>query len=455
MTTFFSVALVPDDLDFLADLHLAALDAAGHDRATTRDREHVLDRHQERLVHLALRQRNVGVERLHQLEDGLNATRIALKRLERRDAHDRQVVAREAVALQQLAHFELDQVEQFGIVDRVALVQRHDHERHVDLLGQQHVLARLRHRTVDRADHQNRAVHLGGARDHVLDVVGVPRAVDVRVVPIRRRVLDVTGRDRQDLRLVAAALRLGGLRHLVVRHELGPALVSGHLGERCRQRRLAVVDVADRANVHVRLRTIKLLFRHCSPSSLEWQGSLRPAKLSLDAGPFAPCRLLAHCLNGGAALADHPYRTRLAQSQSGADDRDRTGDLVLTKDVLCQLSYIGLRPRCIPRSGFGRHVGHSPKHPRSADLAARPGASGLPDEAVSAASVRRSLERETGIEPATNSLEGCDSTTELLPPSACSALAHSASFGGAGPPSVPDPIPSHCSRPRRPKTICP
>src|SRR5262249_18093009 len=29
------------------------------------------------------------------------------------------------------------------------------------------------------------------------------------------------------------------------------------------------------------------------------------------------------------------------------------------------------------------------------------------------------LERETGIEPATNSLEGCDSTTELLPPSEC------------------------------------
>ena len=27
------------------------------------------------------------------------------------------------------------------------------------------------------------------------------------------------------------------------------------------------------------------------------------------------------------------------------------------------------------------------------------------------------LERETGLEPATNSLEGCDSTTELLPPS--------------------------------------
>src|SRR6185369_1963099 len=30
------------------------------------------------------------------------------------------------------------------------------------------------------------------------------------------------------------------------------------------------------------------------------------------------------------------------RSHPGADDRDRTGDLVLTKDVLCQLSYIGL-----------------------------------------------------------------------------------------------------------------
>src|SRR3984885_2411007 len=33
-----------------------------------------------------------------------------------------------------------------------------------------------------------------------------------------------------------------------------------------------------------------------------------------------------------------------------------------------------------------------------------------------AGSRSKSLERETGIGPATNSLEGCDSTTELLPP---------------------------------------
>jgi hypothetical protein len=57
--------------------------------------------------------------------------------------------------------------------------------------AQQHVLARLRHRAVDGADHEDAAVHLRGAGDHVLDVVGVARAVDVRVMPVRRRILDV------------------------------------------------------------------------------------------------------------------------------------------------------------------------------------------------------------------------------------------------------------------------
>ena len=41
----------------------------------------------------------------------------------------------------------------------------------------------------------------------------------------------------------------------------------------------------------------------------------------------------------------------------------------------------------------------------------------------------RRLERETGIEPATNSLEGCDSTTELLPPSRSRAPLVRASAG--------------------------
>ena len=42
----------------------------------------------------------------------------------------------------------------------------------------------------------------------------------------------------------------------------------------------------------------------------------------------------------------------------------------------------------------------------------------------------RRLERETGIEPATNSLEGCDSTTELLPPPRLARLSLTRRYGG-------------------------
>ena len=147
----------------------------------------------------------------------LDAFGIAVERLERRHAHHRDIVAGEAVALEQLANFELDEVDQFRVVHRVNLVQGDDEVRHVDLAGEQHVLARLRHRTVDAADHEDRAVHLRRAGDHVLDVVGVARAVDVGVVPVRRAVFDVRRGDRQDLGFVAAALRLGRLGDLIVR----------------------------------------------------------------------------------------------------------------------------------------------------------------------------------------------------------------------------------------------
>jgi hypothetical protein len=40
------------------------------------------------------------------------------------------------------------------------------------------------------------------------------------------------------------------------------------------------------------------------------------------------------------------------------------------------------------------------------------------------------LERETGIEPATNSLEGCDSTTELLPPISAAKAAYACTCNG-------------------------
>jgi hypothetical protein len=76
------------------------------------------------------------------------------------------------------------------------------------------VLLGLRHRAVGGGDHEDRAVHLSGAGDHVLDVVGVTGAVDVRVVTLLGLVLDVRDRDRD-----AALTLLGRLVDLVERRE--------------------------------------------------------------------------------------------------------------------------------------------------------------------------------------------------------------------------------------------
>ncbi len=230
-----------------------------HDRAAARDREHVFDRHQERLIDRALRLRNVVVHRLHQLEDRFLAELriLVLERAQRRALDHRDLVAGELVLREQLAHFELDQLQQLRIVDHVDLVQEHDQRRHADLAGEQDVLAGLRHRAVGRAHHQDRAVHLGGAGDHVLHVVGVAGAVDVRVVALVGLILDVRGRDRD-----AARLLFRRLVDLVVRRVGRAARLGQNLGDRRRQRRLAMVDVTDRADVAVRLVAVEFLFGH-------------------------------------------------------------------------------------------------------------------------------------------------------------------------------------------------
>ena len=182
---------------------------------------------------------------------------VALERLQRGDLDDRHVVAGELVGGQQLADLELDEVEQLRVVDHVALVERHDDVGDPDLAGEQHVLTGLGHRAVGGAHDQDRAVHLGGAGDHVLHVVGVAGAVDVGVVAVVGLVLDVGDRDRD-----AALALLRGLVDLVEGGEVGQTLVGLALRDRRREGGLAVVDVPDRADVHVGLVPLELLLAH-------------------------------------------------------------------------------------------------------------------------------------------------------------------------------------------------
>ena len=196
MTTVLRVSRKPTISISSPTLQIPVLDTARHHRAAALNREDVFDRHQERLVDGALRHRNVAVDRFHQLVDRLFPLLFAVQSAQRADTHDRQIVAGELVLREQLANFELDEFEQFGVVHHVDLVQSDHDVRHTDLAGEQDVLTRLGHGAVGGGHHENRAVHLRGAGDHVLDVVGVTGAIDVRVVPVRRLVLHVRRGDR-------------------------------------------------------------------------------------------------------------------------------------------------------------------------------------------------------------------------------------------------------------------
>ena len=225
--------------------------------------EDVLDGHVEGLVDVAHGGGDVVVDRVHQVQDGLAPLAVllgagALQRLQGASHHDRDVVPGELVLGEELAHLQLHQLEQLGVVHHVGLVEEDHHGGHLHLAGEQDVLAGLGHGPVGRGDHQDGAVHLGGTGDHVLDVVGVAGAVHVGVVALGRLVLHVGDGDGD-----APLLLLGGVVDGLERAHLDVlALLVEHLGDGGGQHRLAVVYVADRADVHVRLGPLELLLGH-------------------------------------------------------------------------------------------------------------------------------------------------------------------------------------------------
>ncbi len=92
------------------------------------------------------------------------------------------------------------------------------------------------------------------------------RTVHVRVVPVRRLVLDMRRRDRDPARLL-----LRRLVNLVERREFRAPRLRQDLRDRRRQRRLAVVNVANRSHVAVRLRSLEFRLSHlCLALVLDW-----------------------------------------------------------------------------------------------------------------------------------------------------------------------------------------
>src|SRR5687768_16346185 len=76
------VRVEADQSHFLADLDLALLNSAGRYGTTAGDREHVFNRHEERLLGLTLGLRDIGIERIHELADLLAVLTVRVATLE-------------------------------------------------------------------------------------------------------------------------------------------------------------------------------------------------------------------------------------------------------------------------------------------------------------------------------------------------------------------------------------
>ena len=256
------------DVDGLAGLQLAALHTAGSHGAAAGDGEHVLDGHQEGQRVVTGRIGDIAVDGIHQLLDAgevgvVHVAGLAGQGVQSGALDDGDVVAGELIEGQDLADLHLDQLQQVGVVHLVALVQEDHDGGHAHLTGQQDMLLGLGHGAVGGGDNQDGAVHLSGAGDHVLDIVGVARAVDVGIVPGVGLILHVGGVDGD-----AALALLGSLVDAGVVLILGLALQSQILGDGGGQGGLAVVHVADGADVYVGLVALKFCLSHFACSSL-------------------------------------------------------------------------------------------------------------------------------------------------------------------------------------------
>ena len=124
------------------------------------------------------------------------------------------------------------------------------------------MFAGLRHRAVCGGDDEDRAVHLRGAGDHVLHIIGVAWAVDVGVMPNLGLVLNVANRDGHDLCRIAAAFAFAGLGNGVVGDGFAQTFGGLNCGDGCGESCLTVIDVSDRADIDVWFCAIEIFFSH-------------------------------------------------------------------------------------------------------------------------------------------------------------------------------------------------
>jgi hypothetical protein len=222
------------DLHFLTGFDLAALNPARGHGAAARDGEDVLNRHEERLVDVALRGGDILVDGSPSApaewlilterkcpppasSEGLQSRTSDDTGYRRRGTRTRVSSSRTSISTSSRSS---------GSSTWSALFIQDNDVRHAYLTGKQDVLASLRHGAVGGGNYQNRTVHLSGTGDHVLNIVGVSGAVYVGVVPVFGLVLHVGSVDGD----TALALFGSLVDHLVIDTNLGRGLALQSTG---------------------------------------------------------------------------------------------------------------------------------------------------------------------------------------------------------------------------------
>ena len=128
------------------------------------------------------------------------------------------------------------------------------------------MLTGLGHGTVGGGHHENGTVHLCSTGDHVLDVVGVARAVHVGIVTLFSLIFHMGGSNGD-----AALFFFRCVVDLIVGNEFAAFLQAGNLGNGRGQCGFTMVDVTNGTNVDMRLCAFIFCFAHrTSPIRKEW-----------------------------------------------------------------------------------------------------------------------------------------------------------------------------------------